>query len=70
MISLATLVQFVFFLIIAGLIVWILLWLIGAVGLPDPFAKVARIAIYVASAFILIWSLMGLIGQSPPLFRP
>lgn len=70
MLSLSALVSFIFFLIIAGAIFWILLWLIGAVGLPDPFAKVARIAIYVCAAFILIYALLGLIGQQPVLFRP
>ncbi len=69
MISLTALVNFILYLVIAGLIFWILNWLIGYVGMPDPFAKVARVVLAVAAAFILIYALLGLIGAAPPLFR-
>lgn len=70
MISLTALVNFMLWIVIAGLVFWLLNWLIGYVGLPDPFAKVARVVLAIAGVFILIYALLGLAGQAPPLFRP
>jgi len=43
-----------------------LLWLVGYVGLPEPFAKVAKIIIMVVGVIILINVLLGLAGT--PMF--
>lgn len=69
MISLAGLVNFVLYLVVAGLIFWLLDWLIRYVGVPDPFAKVARVVLAVAAVFIVIYALLSLVGGAPPLFR-
>ena len=63
MISLSALVQAVLFLIIAGLIFWLLWWLVNYVGLPEPFAKVARVVLAVAAVFVLIAVLLSLAGH-------
>jgi hypothetical protein len=70
MISLSAVVNFVLYVVVAGLIFWLLDWLIRYVGVPEPFAKVARIVLAVAAVFVLIYALMGLIGFAGPLFRP
>lgn len=70
MISLAAVVNFVLYIVVAGLIFWLLDWLIRYVGVPEPFAKVARIVLAVAAVFVLIYALLGLIGFAGPLFRP
>lgn len=51
-------------LIVAGLIFWLLLWLIGFVGLPDPFAKVAKVILAVVAVIFIINLLLGLGGQN------
>ncbi len=50
-------------LVIAGLIFWLLLWFIGWVGLPEPFAKVAKVIVGLVVLVYLINILGGLSGH-------
>lgn len=50
-------------LIVAGLIYWLLDWLITKVALPDPFAKVARVILIVAAVLFVINALLSLTGH-------
>jgi len=61
--SLEGLVELVIYLSIVGGIIWLLLWLIGYVGLPEPFAKVAKIIIMCVGVLILINVLLGFAGH-------
>ena len=65
--SIGALVELVIYLIIVGGILWLLLWLISYVGLPDPFAKVAKIIVMVIGVLILINVLLGFAGT--PIFN-
>jgi hypothetical protein len=69
MISLTVLVSLVMYLIVAGLIFWLLWWLIGYCGIPEPFNKVARIVLAVAAVLVIIGLLLQLVGGTP-VFRP
>ena len=62
MITLSALIQCVLFIIIAGLVFSLLWWLVNYIGLPEPFAKVARVVLAIAAVFVLIAVLMGLAG--------
>lgn len=62
--SLGGLVPFLVELIVVGLIVWLLWWLIGYIGLPEPFNKVARVVIAVIAVLWVINALLGLSGNS------
>lgn len=62
MISLSGLVHAVILLVVGGIICWLLWWLIGFVGLPEPFAKVARVLIAVVAVLICIFVLLTLAG--------
>lgn len=62
MIGIGTLVTAVVYLIVAGLIFWLLHWLIGYVGLPEPFHKIARIVLAVAAVLVVISVLLSLVG--------
>lgn len=50
-------------LICIGLIFWLLFWLIGYVGLPEPFAKVAKVILAVASVLVLINVILSIAGH-------
>lgn len=65
--SIEGLVELVIYLIVIGGVFWLLLWLIGYVGLPDPFAKVAKIILMVVGVLILINILLGFAGH--PIFN-
>ena len=56
-------VSAVIWIIVAGLIFWLLTWLIAYVGLPEPFAKVAKVVIAVAAVIILINALLSIAGS-------
>jgi hypothetical protein len=62
MISLSGLIHVVLYLIVAGLIWWLLSWLVDYVGLPEPFRKVARIVLAVIAVLVVISILLSLVG--------
>lgn len=49
--------------VIAGLIVWLLFWFIGWVGLPEPFAKVAKVLVGLVTLIFLINVLLSIGGH-------
>lgn len=55
--------RFVLYIIVIGLVLWLLWWLIGYAALPEPFAKVAKIILAVVAVFFLINLLLSLIGS-------
>lgn len=65
-VSAEALISLLLWIVIAGLIFWLLWWLVGYVGLPEPFNKVARVVLAVAAVLFLISLLLGLAGH--PLF--
>ena len=64
MITASALLPILIQLIVAGLVLWLLWWLVGYVGLPEPFAKIANVLIAVVAVFFLIDIVLG-IGGSP-----
>lgn len=69
MISLSGAVMVVVYLVVAGLIFFLLDWLIRYVGVPEPFAKVARIILAILAVLVVIGLLLSLVG-GVPVFRP
>ena len=69
MISLSAMVSVIIYLIVAGLVFWLLWWLINYVGLPEPFDKIANVILAIAAVLVIIGILLSLTtGQ--PLFKP
>ena len=63
------LLQVVFELAIIGLIFWLIWWFIDYIGLPEPFAKVAKVIVGVVVLLLLISLLLGFLGHQPLLLR-
>lgn len=57
------LVSTLIWIVVVGLICWLLVWLIGYAGVPEPFSKVARVIIALFAVLFLINILMGLAGR-------
>ena len=55
------------YLVVVGLIFWVIWWFLGYVGVPEPFNKVIRVILGLVALIIVINLLLGLIGS--PLFR-
>jgi hypothetical protein len=49
-------------LVIWGLLFWLLWWGLGAIGIPEPFHKVAVVILVVASIIVVIGLLTGSIA--------
>lgn len=58
------LLKFIITVLIIGAIYWLLMWLIGAVGVGDPFAKFARIGVIIVAVLALINALLALVGKA------
>lgn len=54
-------------LVVAGLVCYLLWWLVGYMALPAPFDKVARVIIALVAVVFLLNVVMGMAGT--PMFR-
>lgn len=63
--DLSALVSVIVTLLVVGGVCWLLWWLIGFVGLPEPFNKIARVIVAVVAVLFLINMLLGFAGHSP-----
>lgn len=64
-----TLVYFVIYIVVVGCIIGLLMWLIDAIPVPEPFHRIARIAIIVIGVLIVIMLLLSLVGEGPGRLR-
>lgn len=67
MLSLAGLIATIIYLIVAGLIFYLLYWLLGVVALPEPFQKIATVILAIAAVLVIIGVLLNLVGH--PIIR-
>jgi hypothetical protein len=58
----ASLIYLVIYIIVVGLILWLLNYLIDAVPLQEPFRRVAKVAIIVIGILIIILLLLNFLG--------
>jgi VIT1/CCC1 family predicted Fe2+/Mn2+ transporter len=63
----AGLLSAVVWLVVAGLVLYVLWWGLSQLGLPEPFNKILRVVLVLITVVILINFLLGLTGT--PLFR-
>ena len=67
MVNLRTVVRIFFFIIICGLVFWLLEFLLDYIGLPQPFDKIAHVLLVVAAVAVLIGIIMDAAGY--PIFK-
>lgn len=63
MISVESLVQFVIYVIIAGVVYWLCNWLLDTCETPEPFRKVGKVVIAVVAVLVVITALLSLVGH-------
>jgi hypothetical protein len=49
-------------LVLWALVFWVLWWAVGALALPEPFAKVISVVLIVAAVIVILGLLMGSIA--------
>jgi len=59
------LLTLVIYIVVLGLVVWLLLYVVSQLPLPAPFPQVARVLIVVIACICLIYLLLGLLGGVP-----
>lgn len=62
-ISGSVILNVIIWLVVAGLIYWLLTWALGAIGLPEPFAKIANIILILLVVIVVINALLTLVGS-------
>jgi len=63
MLTLSGLLSVLTIVIVAGLIFWLLWWLLQRIALPEPFAKVGQALLALVAVFFLIALLLQLAGH-------
>jgi hypothetical protein len=58
----SALLSLVVYILVLGLIVWLLLYVLDQFPLPEPFHRVARVVIVVIAVLFLIVLLLDLVG--------
>lgn len=69
MISIQGAVMVIIYLIVAGLIFWLLWWLISYTAPPEPFRKIANVVLAILAVLVVIGILLTMVGGQP-IFRP
>jgi hypothetical protein len=64
MIAGQSLVSILVYLIVWGLILYVLWWGIGKLGLPEPFGKIATVVLVVLTVVVLLNLLLGFTGTT------
>ena len=65
--ELTGLLHLVIWLLVIGLVFYLLWWVVGQAALPEPFNKVIRIILCIIAVLLLISVLMGVVGYAPPI---
>lgn len=61
----STLITLVIYLIIVGLIFYVVWWALDAIGIPEPFNKVIRVVLVLAAMLIVVNLLLGFLPAGP-----
>lgn len=69
MITLSALVSLIVYLLVAGIVLWLLYWLVGVVNPPEPFKKVATVVLAIVAVLVVISILLGAIGHPVVVLR-
>jgi hypothetical protein len=69
MISLSAVITVIVYLVVAGLIFWLLWWLVNYIAPPEPFRKVANVVLAILGVLVVCSILLSLVG-GPTLIRP
>jgi hypothetical protein len=68
-VGLESLLSLVIYVLVIGAICWLLWWLIAFIGVPEPFAKIARGIVAVVAVVLLIGLLLSLVPGGVSLKR-
>lgn len=56
------LVNLIIYLLIVGILIWLVYYVVDAIPLPQPINKIVKLAVVVVTALIIIVLLLNLVG--------
>lgn len=57
------LVNALIWIVVAALIWWLFTWLLGYIGIPEPFNKVCKVILAILAVLFLVNALLTLVGR-------
>lgn len=63
MITASSIVSLLVYLVIVGLVLYVLWWGLGKIGLPEPFNKIATVLLVLLTVVLLLNILFGFTGE-------
>lgn len=64
------LISLLIYLIIVGVVLWAIDYLAGVVPMPPPLRQVIHVLVIVVAVLVLLYALLGFIGEAPALRLP
>lgn len=64
-----TLIQLVIYIVVLGLLFWLVHWMLAQLPIPEPFATAARVIVAVVAFVIVAYFLLGILPNPPRLGR-
>lgn len=61
-----SLIYLLIYILIVGVVVWLALYVVQQLPLPEPFGRVARVVIMVIGCLVLILLLLNFVGMARP----
>ena len=62
-----TLISILIYVVVWGLVLYVLWWGVGRIGLPEPFNKIATVVLVLLAVVVMLNLLFGFMGT--PIFR-
>lgn len=57
----SSLITLLIYVVVIGLIFWVIWWALDTIGVPEPFNKVVRVILVLVAALLLINLLLGIL---------
>jgi hypothetical protein len=64
------LITLIIYILVVGILVWLVLWIVDSIPLPEPFNRIIRILVIVVAVLIVILLLLQLAGGAGNLSLP
>ena len=61
------LIQLVIYIVVLGLLFWLVHWMLAQLPIPEPFATAARVILAIVAFIIIAYLLLGLLPYQPRL---
>ena len=58
------LISLLILVLVVGIVVWLVLMLLDAIPMPDPFGRIARVLVIVIAVLIVLYRALPLLGVS------